>query len=137
MKKLTVLLLCLFCFGCEQKSIKPPSKLEDREAELLMKNSLNENIELLAVKYGVDTKTLEGVIGDYEELTQGISITRAMHNIADKTNEEKATTLKPQIVSIQVAIEAVSNKYQIPKEKVGNILIDNKMMMQYSGERDE
>lgn len=136
MKKLIVLLLCLFCFGCEQKSIKPPSKLEDRETELLMNNSVNENIELLAVKYGVDIKTLEGVIGDYEVLTQGFSITE-MYNISDKTNEAKATTLKPQIVSIHVAIEEVSTKYQIPKEKVGNILIDNKMMMQCSGERDE
>ena len=128
MKKLIVLLLCLFILGCEQKSVKPPPKLEDREADLLMKNSLNENIELLAVKYGVDTKTLEGIVGNYEELTQGVSITREMYNILDKTNEEKVTTLKPQIVSIQDAIEAVSSRYQISKEKVVSILIDKKKM---------
>jgi len=134
MKKLLVLLLCLFVIGCEQKSVK--TQTEKEEGNLEWENMLNEDIELLAVKYGIDSNTLVGVISDYEELTQGFSLAKEMKNISNNAKEEKTTASKPQILNIQTAIETVSNKYQIPKEKIVSIIIDKKMIENSKGRNE-
>ncbi|MDO8662906.1 MAG: hypothetical protein Q7K98_06785 [Candidatus Omnitrophota bacterium] len=126
MKKLLVLLLCLFVIGCEQKSVQTQTGAVEENLEI--ENMLNEDTELLAIKYGVDSNTLVGVISDYEELTKGFSLTKAKTNISKNVDKEQTATTKLQIMNIQTAIETVSNKYQISKEKIANILIDNKMM---------
>ena len=123
MKKRIILILCLFLLGCEQKPT--PGLQIDAKVTQQSINSLNESVELLAVKYGIDSKVIVNIIGDYEEMTLGFSVTRLMHdashNIVPKESEIK-------IVDIPTALEIVSNKYQVPKEKVASMLIDNKMI---------
>lgn len=48
MKKLLVLLLCLFIIGCKQKSVK--TQTEEEKAGLEITNMLSEDIKLIGVK---------------------------------------------------------------------------------------
>jgi len=129
MKRIFILLLCLFTFGCEQKKVI--SKAEREQNDLEISNYMNEDLELLAIKYDINIKVLVDAIDEYEELTTGYGFTKEIYysNKANNVTKEKETSKpKSQIVNIPTAIDIVSNKYRIPKEKITNILIDKKMM---------
>jgi hypothetical protein len=126
MKKLLVLLLCLIVCGCEQKPLE--KKEEKRGLSPTLLNTLNEDLELLAVKYSIGCDTLLGIINDYEKLTRGYSLTRLYG-----TDKKKEVSPKAEIVNIRTAIDTISNKYQIPKATIGSILIDKNMMDSWIG----
>jgi len=109
---------------------KNTPKAEKEEISLAMSNMLNEGLELLAIKYNLSIKVLVEVISEYEQLTTGYSFTNVVYGInkSDNNKGEKETISKTQIVNIQTAVETVSNKYQIPKDKFANILIDKKIL---------
>lgn len=88
MKKLIVLLFCFlfFVFGCDQKSTE--SLKEKSNNYLKMENMLNEDIELLAFKYNIDTKKLLDIVADYEELTTGTSLTKLINNASRNIKED-------------------------------------------------
>ena len=60
-----------------------------------------------------------------------------MKNISNEVKKEKAAISKPKIVDIQTAIKMVSDKYQIPKDKIANILLANKMLESSEGRGNE
>ncbi|MCX6555478.1 MAG: hypothetical protein NTZ12_10805 [Candidatus Aminicenantes bacterium] len=129
MKKLLVLLLCLIVLGCDKKPVKNQEK-EKKQSQRMI-NLVNEDTELLAIKYSIDKNMLLNVIGDYENLTQGFSFSN-LHR-KDMALEEKFNSAKLEIVSVQAAIEIVSNKYQLSKEKIASILIEHELLDDIEG----
>ncbi|MBM3252794.1 MAG: hypothetical protein FJZ16_00885 [Candidatus Omnitrophica bacterium] len=142
MKKTLVLLLCLFVFGCGQKATTSQENKELSEKETIqrMQNMWKEDIDLLAIKYGMDSDKMLNIISDYEALTFGHSITRMLYNFNYKSDNfarkssspQKETRPKPEIVDITTAIDRISIKYQISKEIIVNIILDLKSI-EHSG----
>lgn len=116
------LLICIIFFlaACEKKQVNNTFQEGIRHVnEQYAQNVISENFSLLAIKYGLDKKTLIDIVCQYEKMTSGSCWSKGEINLFsdDKTDSD-----------VSSAIEQVSNKYQIKKEILAEILIDKKML---------
>ena len=104
-----------------QSKIKP----EKTKSEILyQKNEQNEVVVLLSVKYGVPPETVSSVFSDYCHLT-GLNC-NLEHYLNSNSEEVKS--------SIGEAIAEIGSKYNITKETVVNLVIDERKMREIDSE---
>jgi hypothetical protein len=87
-----------------------------------------ETISLLSYKYSVDEKTLIDLIQEYYEYSIKFKIeqtTWLSENLGDDTLQEHMN-LRPQFK----VLDSISEKYNIPKDKLAALLIDYKILSQ-------
>lgn len=122
MKKI-FLLICIIFFlaACEKKQVNNVTQpITSIRKDQYMENVASEDLSLLAIKYGLEKKILIDIICEYEEKTMGFCLSKGHLFPEDE--------IEPDLLDIPSAIEQVSNKYQIKKEILAEILIDKKML---------
>lgn len=90
-----------------------------------------ETISLLGYKYSIDEKTLIDLIQEYNQQSIQFRIEQATlmsEKIKDDTSQEYMD-FRPQFNKI---LDSISEKYNIPKDKLAALLIDYKILSQDS-----
>lgn len=126
----TLLFLCVLCFilfgcGCKTDEQKA-AKLEKSNQffEDFMSHPHKEKVVLLSLKYDIEKTKLESVLDEY--LSNHDIFYDLMKDVYSKGGKQQNKNKGDLEVNLnfEETIEGLSNKYNIPKNKLSNIIID-------------
>jgi len=120
-----VLLVIIFGPGIDRwRSIlhkKSSTEQENHDTKILLENIMTGPLQLLACKYEIQKDLLMQIIVEYEKLT-GFPSASSLFLTGSKDLNFK------NLVSVDSALDTISQKYQIDKKILSSIIIEFKMM---------
>jgi len=123
-----ILLLILTVCGCQdtKKDKKAEEKREQERNWKVTRNTSEEDILLLSIKYELSQQRLEGIITEYEKMVFGIS-TRGLLKGLDE-GERIEPISHQEITDVNTSLNTISEKYGISKKVLATLIIELRMM---------
>lgn len=130
MRKVLILLLISLVLGCgDSKKIKEKKTADIKEqvrTEQAIKNELEEDILLLAMKYEMSEEQLAKILIDYEKMAQEFSMTEDLKGYT--SNYKPKVSPEKELVDVSTALNRISEKYGISKKTLSTIILERKML---------
>lgn len=125
MRIIIVAFTMIVLLGCDNvASTSKSSKISDEKSQIWMENIMNEEVALLAIKYGIEKDQLNKILSEYDSMVSGYSMSNLFGENGNYSEESK----KVELVSVSEAISHISSRHQIPKDKLAAIIIERKSM---------
>ena len=120
-KLISMVFILLMLFGCDDTK-KEKGKL-DEQREIMM-----EDITLLATKYGIEGEKLIKILDEYEVMAKGYSLIRITESTPSKKESRKPKLTMEKVRDVSETLDILSEKYNISKQKLSSIIIEEKML---------
>lgn len=129
-KMRTILILGIFSLvflGCKSKSnIQGNENITNQFAEELLSQPSEGKVALLSIKYNIEESEVESILDEY--LSTHDYFYKLMKKLSNEGKSEQNTKDAFIInLNFKESIDALSSKYNIPKDKLAAVIIDFKM----------
>jgi hypothetical protein len=124
-----ILICCILSFvlfGCDSKTNEQKAALKKEQAqktEDFMSRNHKEKVALLSFKYDIDESKVESILDEY--LFKHDIFYRLKEGVRSRLKNKQVREVTSEInLDFQKTLSELSNKYNIPKNKLSDIIID-------------